>query len=153
MPQDALRKLNDGYGSRFDGPRGGEAEAGPTNVVRAFAAPPVAASLVRAICAIRQERSNFIPGKLLGEPAWDLLLRLYAAELDQERMSITKLTRRSGIAATTVLRCIATLAQAGLVRRSDDPMDARRVCVALTLSGVEALNAFFAASGARAVFL
>lgn len=151
MTAAAPRALRDEAYIGFAGP-GGEAEAGQTNVVRAFA-QPVNARLVYTICETRRERAKFLPGKLLGEPAWDMMLELYAAELDQQRMSITRLSRRSGIPATTVLRFLGLLVEAGLVKRENDPTDARRVYVALSPSGMQAMNCFFAASGSRAVFL
>lgn len=138
--------------SGFEGPAGGEAEAGQTNVVRAFA-QPVNARLMYTICEIRQDRGKFLPARLFGEPAWDILLELFAAELDQQRMSITRLTRRTGIPATTVLRFLGSLGEAGLVKRTNDPTDERRVYVALTDGGLQAMNRFFTASGNRAVFL
>jgi DNA-binding MarR family transcriptional regulator len=139
--------------SRLRGAAGGEAEAGRANVVRAFAKPPVSARLIYSICDIRRKRSQFLGGKLLGEPGWDIMLQLYAADLDQQRMSITRLTRRSGIPPTTVLRILGKLGAAGLVTRSEDPIDNRRVFVALSLAGVEAMDGFFASSGSQAIFL
>ena len=151
MNQAALNSFREEPGSRSGAPRGGEAEAGQTNVVRAFAKP--SARLIYTICDVRRDRGKFIPGKLFGEPAWDILLELYAAELDNQRMSITRLNRRSGIPATTVLRCLSLLERAGLVRRSDDPTDLRRVFVSLTVAGEQAMDGYFAESGGRAAFL
>ena len=148
MNRAALRAVSDAPDSRFGNAAGGEAEAGRANVLRAFAKPP--ARLVYDICELRRRRGDFLPAKLLGEPVWDVLLELYAAQLDQQRMSITRVTRRSGIPATTVLRCIGTLVQAGLVERSDDPIDGRRVFVALSRAGLEAMDGVFAASAAPA---
>jgi DNA-binding MarR family transcriptional regulator len=68
-------------------------------------------------------------------------------------MSVTRLTRKSGIPATTVLRFLRSLGDAGLVKRTNDPTDARRVFVALTAQGMEAMNSFFEASGSRVIFL
>ena len=152
MTRAAPRAYRDEPYSGSEGLAGGEAEAGQTNVVRAFA-QPVNARLVYTICEARQERGKFLPAKLFGEPAWDILLELYAAELDQQRMSITRLTRRSGIPATTVLRFLGSLGEAGLVKRTNDPTDERRVYVSLSPQGLQAMNGFFAASGGRAAFL
>ena len=151
MNQATLNSFREEPGSRSGAPRGGEAKAGATNVVRAFAKPN--ARLIYTICDIRRDRGKFMPGKLFREPAWDILLELYAAQLDNQRMSITRLNRRSGITATTVLRCLGALETVGLVRRSEDPMDLRRVFVSLTLAGEEAMDGYFAESGARSVFL
>jgi DNA-binding MarR family transcriptional regulator len=113
----------------------------------------VSGRLVHAICELRRSRHAFFPGKLLGDGMWDVLLRLYAAHLDQHRLSISRLTRETGIAATTVLRWLASLDQAGLIERTDDPNDYRRVFVELSDEGADAMNRFFAASGTRAIFI
>jgi DNA-binding MarR family transcriptional regulator len=109
--------------------------------------------LVHAICELRRSRQQFFPRKLLGDGMWDVLLRLYAAHLDQHRLSISKLTRETGSAATTVLRWLAALDQSGLIERTDDPNDYRRVFVELSDSGADAMNRFFAASGTHAIFI
>jgi DNA-binding MarR family transcriptional regulator len=151
VDQAALRAVSDEPDPRFGNAAEGEAEAGRNNLVGAFAKP--SAKLVRDTCELRRLRGDFLPGTLLGEPVWDILLNLYAAELDQQRMSITRLTRLSGIAATTVLRCLGTLVQAGLVERSGDPIDGRRVFVALSQAGMEAMGGFFSQPRARSAFL
>jgi hypothetical protein len=81
----------------------------------------VSGRLVHAICELRRSRQQFFPGKLLGDGMWDVLLRLYAAHLDQHRLSISRLTRETGIAATTVLRWLASLEQNGEHQRTVDP--------------------------------
>jgi hypothetical protein len=113
----------------------------------------VSARLVHAICELRRSRHEFIPGKLVGDCAWDILLRLYAAYLDQHRLSIARLTRATGIPATTLLRRLGSLEHSGLVGRRDDPTDDRRVFVELSDSGADAMRRFFAASGTRAIFV
>lgn len=113
----------------------------------------VSARLVHAICELRRSRQDFIPGKLIGDCAWDILLRLYAAHLDQHRLSISRLTRDTTIPATTLLRRLASLERTGLVERRDDPTDERRVYVELSDTGAGAMHRFFAASGTRAIFI
>jgi len=127
-----------------------------TNVVLPFVQPSpanrVTGEFVRNICQLRRKRQEAIPAKLLGDATWDILLQLYAAHLDTGRVSISRVTRSSRIPATTVLRRLVELEKEGLVTRSEDPFDARRVYVALSLAGAEAMDRCFAASGPRAAF-
>lgn len=136
-----------------DGGRFAQRALGQQPLATAGAMRGVSARLVHAICELRRSRHQFFPGKLLGDGVWDVLLRLYAAHLDQHRLSISRLTRETGIAATTLLRWLGALEQSGLVERRDDPNDYRRVFVELSEPGAEAMNRFFEASGTRAIFI
>jgi DNA-binding MarR family transcriptional regulator len=107
----------------------------------------ITGEIVRSICELRRRRDEVFPGKLFGDPSWDILLQLYAAHLDSLRISITRLTRLSGVPATTVLRRLGTLEDRRLLTRTIDPYDARRVYVSLSPTGVEAMERCFTASG------
>ena len=137
----------------FGEPQGRGASSRQPGLVGATPQPPMTSRLIHMLCETRRERSKFLPAKLLGEPGWDILLHLYAAHLDGKRVSITRLTRYSGIAATTVLRWLKILGDEGLLQRSEDPFDMRRVFVSLTRSGEEALGRYFADTGTRAIIL
>ena len=136
---------------------GANPAASASNVVWPFGQPgaprPISAEIVRRVFELRRKRQESFPAKLFADPAWDMLLQLYAAHLESQRMSITRLTRTCGIPATTVLRRLATLTEAGLVTRTEDPFDSRRVYVALSFAGAEAMNSCFAASGLAAILL
>ena len=113
----------------------------------------MSARLVRSICAMRRDRQEHFPAAVGSEPCWNILLQLYSAHLDQHRMTISQLTRRTGVPATTVLRSIQALKNAGFTARSDDKFDRRRVFVELSAAGVAAMNRYFIKCGARAAFL
>jgi len=83
------------------------------------------------------------PDGLFSDPAWEILLELYAVHLDQQRTSITSVCAASSVPATTALRWIAKLEQDGLVVRTDEPLDARRSWIALTSDGVDRMRSFF----------
>ena len=99
---------------------------------------------VRAIIRARRCRNHHFSADLFADPAWDMLLELYAAELGQRRMSVTSLCVGAAVPSTTALRWIATLDRKGLIRKSSDPYDGRRVFVRLSSRGVEAMTAYFA---------
>lgn len=98
---------------------------------------------VRAILRSRRNRDRFFDGGLFADPAWDILLELYAAELGQQRKSIGSLCSGAAVPATTALRWIGVLEKKRLIERKADPMDGRRFYVSLSGSGLEAMTAYF----------
>lgn len=100
--------------------------------------------LIRAILRARRRRDAMFGEDLFGEPSWDLLLELYAAELSQQKMSITSACFASAVAPTTALRWIAKLERDGWARREADPLDGRRYWLSLTPQGVSAMRSFLA---------
>lgn len=104
---------------------------------------------VLSILKARRSRDRFFDADLFADPAWDILLELYAAELGQRRMSVSSLCGGSGVPATTALRWIKTLEVNGLIRRRNDPMDGRRSFLFLSEKAVRAMSAYFKGPGAR----
>jgi DNA-binding MarR family transcriptional regulator len=104
--------------------------------------PPKASDVKDAIKA-RRAREAFLPAHLFADPAWDMLLELYAAELDQTRMATSNLCDASAVPATTALRWIGTLESEGLIERHSDPLDGRRVFVRLSPTAVSSMEAYF----------
>ena len=98
---------------------------------------------IRAALKARRQRSAFFKSKLFADPAWDMLLELYAASLTERRLSVSRLAERSGVPMTTALRWIATLEAEGLIERQDDPFDKRRYFLLLSDDGIGAMKAYF----------
>lgn len=98
---------------------------------------------VRAILKMRRNRARFFKADLFADPAWDLLLELFAAELGQQRITVTSACHGAAVPATTALRWIGQLESQGLLGRRPDPMDARRQFLMLSHDGLEAMNAYF----------
>lgn len=98
---------------------------------------------VRAIIKSRRKRDALFPPGLFGEPAWDMLLELYAAKLAYRQEFVSSLCIASAVPATTALRWIVVLENAGLVERRADRFDRRRTFVSLTDKGQSALEEFF----------
>ena len=98
------------------------------------------AKWLREVIRARSRRSVYFSSKLFSDPAWDLLLNLYLAELRQLRIAVTDLGSLAGIPLTTVLRWIDALMKEGLIVRQKDPYDARRVFVGLTNVGSDAMR-------------
>jgi DNA-binding MarR family transcriptional regulator len=82
-------------------------------------------------------------GKLFSDPAWDILLELYAASLADRRLTVSRLADRTGVAMTTALRWINTLQQEGLLDRQDHPLDGRQVYHFLSQAGLQVMDSYF----------
>ena len=98
---------------------------------------------IRQIIRDRSKRQRFFDSDLFADPAWDILLELYACELGQSRVSVSKLCLAANVPATTALRWINVLEKRGLVERIADWQDARRFWVALTPAGLEKMQRYF----------
>ena len=107
--------------------------------------PEVAATEleVRTVQALRRKRGRFFDPALFADPAWDILLELYAAHLGQQRVTITNLCLAVEAPATTALRWLTVLERRDMVLRTPDPTDRRRVFVALAPDAFVAMNRFF----------
>lgn len=101
------------------------------------------AELVRSVVGARRRRNRIFSAALFADPAWDMLLELYAAALDQKRLSITKLCDASGVPGTTALRWIDKLQSESLVLRHADPLDGRRIWIELSDKGYAAMQQYF----------
>ena len=94
----------------------------------------------RRLYRFRRRRDSVLGSYLFGEPAWDLLLELFIAEADERRVSISNACVAAAVPSTTAIRWIKELESHKLVRREDDPDDARRTYVRLTGAGRTALK-------------
>jgi DNA-binding MarR family transcriptional regulator len=115
-----------------------------TGEVSTLSEAPTAKRLA-AVLKARRLRAKFFSADLFAEPAWDMLLELYAAELDGIRATIGSLSLGAGVPATTALRWIQVLEEKGLFTRHPDPLDKRRTFVSLTKKGIDAMSAYLAA--------
>lgn len=103
----------------------------------------VTESHIRNMLKLRRHRDRFFASELFADPAWDILLELYAAALGQFRVSISNLCIAAAVPATTALRWIKQLEEAGIIERRPDPTDGRRQFVMLTDQALSSMNAYF----------
>lgn len=90
------------------------------------------AQLVEGLIAARNRRGSFFQASLFADPAWDILLVLTRSEARHHRLTVSQLCDRVEVPATTALRWITTLTDAGLVIRRDDTTDKRRKYIELS---------------------
>jgi len=98
---------------------------------------------IRNMLKLRRNRDRIFGKDIFADPAWDILLELYASALGQYRMSVTNLCDGAAVPNTTALRWIKQLEERGLIVRNPDPMDGRRSFLMLSGEGLEAMNAYF----------
>lgn len=103
------------------------------------------AARVRSLIHERNRRAEHFRADMFSDPAWDVLLELYAFELSHQRITVTQLGTMSCVPATTVSRWITALEGEGLVERKVDELESRKVFVALTRKGVFAMDGYFRA--------
>ena len=105
--------------------------------------PLVTAAFVRTIVQSRRRREAIFGQELFADPCWDMLLSLYSAELSHQRVPTAALCAAAAVPATTALRWIEKLEQSGLISRSPDRFDARRIFINLTGRGSAAMQEYF----------
>lgn len=87
---------------------------------------------VRRAIRARRLRDQFFGGGLFEDPAWDMLLDLFAADLESARVSVSSLCIAAAVAPTTALRWIGRMTDTGLLERQPDPGDRRRAFMVLS---------------------
>ncbi|HEX6785393.1 MAG TPA: hypothetical protein VF098_12180 [Sphingomicrobium sp.] len=111
--------------------------------------PEVAAETVAAVIRARRLRTTYFKSELFADPAWDMMLELFHAELVHRRISTSALCAVAGVPETTAHRWLKNMIDERLFVRREDPLDARRIYVELHPDTSVALKRFF--GGAAAV--
>jgi DNA-binding MarR family transcriptional regulator len=96
---------------------------------------------------LRLKRNQVIGAQLFRDPAWDMLLDLFASHERGERVSVIALALASGVPQSTALRTIQRLEDKGMIVREGDPDDLRRSWVRAApevLSGIATMAGLFA---------
>ena len=106
--------------------------------------PEVAADVVYWIIRARRERARYFANELFADPAWDMMLDLFHAELTHQRVSVSSLCIAAGVPATTALRWLKTLVDEGVCTRQPDERDNRRIYVELVPEVSNAFRRYFA---------
>lgn len=106
---------------------------------------PVAAADLRRMIRARRLRDQYFGEGLFEDPAWDMLLDLYAAHLEHSQVSVSSLCIAAAVPSTTALRWIGRMSDAGLLERRPDPFDRRRAYMALSVTALAGMEGYFTA--------
>jgi len=93
------------------------------------------ARLAYEIHVARMTRDRLFNEELFGEPAWDMLLCLYALPPRGEVLTVSSLSLAANVAPTTGLRWQQTLEEEGLIRKGPHILDQRVRLIGLTQRG------------------
>ncbi|WP_428628731.1 hypothetical protein [Sphingopyxis sp.] len=80
----------------------------------------------------RRLREQKFSADLFSDPAWDMMLDLYAAQQEGGDVSVSSLCIAAAVPATTALRWIKRLTDEGWLVREDDTRDQRRTYLHLS---------------------
>lgn len=125
--------------------RAGVRDPGSSYRGEADGSDEASAAELRAVIRSRRMRAQFFDGELFADPAWDMLLDLYAATLERRRVSVSSLCIAAAVPPTTALRWIGTLHDAGLFERHADPADRRRAYIALSAKALDGMRSYIGA--------
>lgn len=93
-----------------------EAEPDPPGAVEPLG-PAATAAVIREIIRQRAARSSVAPGDYFSDPAWDILLDLTAARLEERAVTLDRACRATTISEAAALRWIKTMVRDGVVTR------------------------------------
>ena len=121
----------------------------PAAFMQPFAAPDIepsikiSARLIRDAIKTRRLRDRYFNAELFADPAWDILLDLFAARGEGVSVSVSSLCIAAAVPPTTALRWISAMTSNGTLLRRHDPNDARRVFIELSDETAAQLNEYF----------
>jgi len=98
------------------------------------------AALLRKLIRAESTRSMAIGGKALGDPAWNILLDLILASLEDRKVAVSSACIVAGVATTTALRLITRMVDDGVLMRVPDENDGRRHFLAIEPTVEQALK-------------
>ncbi|MBB5707666.1 MarR family transcriptional regulator [Sphingopyxis panaciterrulae] len=105
--------------------------------------PEARARLAREWIWKRRHREHFFPSEIFADPAWDMLLDLYAAHYEGETVTISSLCIAGSVPTTTALRWVGVMSDRGWFIRTKDRKDGRRAFVRLSDRAISQLDAYF----------
>ena len=98
-----------------------------------------ALSALKRMEAMRAARARHFGDNLFADPAWDILIDLAVRRLEGRQVSVSSACLGAKVPTTTAMRWLRRLVKTGLVRRYDDPQDARRTYVEINDSALAAM--------------
>lgn len=94
---------------------------------------------ILSVLLVRRARSDILGQRLFSDPAWDILLELYAAKLGDRQMSLEDVARAIETPQSTTKRWVAALEERVLVQSKIDSA-AKVHLISLTEEGADKLG-------------
>lgn len=92
---------------------------------------------------IRRSRDKYFPSAIFGEPAWDILLDLYANETLGRKVTVSNVCVAAAAPMSTGMRWLRMLEDRGFITREAADDDNRVIFVRLTDLARKRLEAYF----------
>ena len=101
------------------------------NLPKKYQSTSTVLNFLKFSLAMRRKREQCLPAEIFADPAWDMLLDLSVARLEQRKTSVSSLCIGAAVPMTTALRWVKQLEQLQMIRVTPDPFDRRRHNVAI----------------------
>lgn len=96
--------------------------------------------VVSFIIKSRTDRKKFFSSALFSEPAWDILLNLYAAGIEQRPLSVSALAKIANVEPSTASRWLSALEIENLITRRSMKGEEK---ISLSQKGWFAMDSYF----------
>lgn len=97
-------------------------------------------NLVEQLLAARRYRNEVFGSGLFSDPAWDIVLTLFLAQLRREALSLSRLAEAISETPAATSRWLDALADRDLVREWSDPPSSNERMVQLSAKGSSAVR-------------
>jgi len=99
-----------------------------------------ATDILTRVIRARSRRSTLFSGELFADPAWDILLELSLARLEDRNLTLADLARRSPVHESIVFRWIGKLIRDGWIVPEPDGSEARDAVLDLSAKAATAMQ-------------
>ena len=107
------------------------------------------AALARLLYTERRRRNRYFDDQLFADPAWDILLDLYACSGEKREVYVSSACIAASVPMTTGLRYLRLLEQTGLIERYRAMRDGRRVLLRLSAQATSQMTQLLTDAGCR----
>ncbi|RED17723.1 winged helix DNA-binding protein [Parasphingopyxis lamellibrachiae] len=98
------------------------------------------AAFIKTYLRARRDREWQFPRGLFSDPAWDILLDLYAAKSEERKVTIWDACQAASVPKTSGMRWLRILESRHLVEREGDIDDQKNTTVTLTRDAIAGMN-------------
>jgi hypothetical protein len=118
----------------------GAQSAPPMSAPSRSLAPINPAVRVQQIIRLRRMRERYFGADLFADPVWDMLLDLMAAHLEGKCVTVTSVCAAAAVPSATAQRRLKALTGKGIVVRTGDPGNRRRIYLSLSEETQQAMT-------------
>lgn len=102
------------------------------------------AAAARRYSKLRRRREQYFQSDIFADPAWDIMIDLFAAGVEGRQVSISSACIAAAVPPTTALRWLSQLERERMIERVSDAKDRRRTFVRLTKAAEQGVAGWLA---------